>query len=213
MYVPSQFAENRIEVMQAFIRDYPLATIVTISSMGLDANHIPLHWQSDDSLHGRLVGHVARANPLWRDVNDDFDVLVIFQGPNSYITPSWYATKQETGKVVPTWNYAVVHAYGTLRIIDDAVWVRAQLEELTRHNEASLQAPWAVTYAPHDFTKKLIGEIIGIEIPITKLIGKWKVSQNQPQKNRVGVIAGLNDATSADALAMAVLVSEYGSTD
>jgi len=134
-------------------------------------------------------------------------VLAIFHGPDSYITPGWYATKQETGKVVPTWNYAVVHAYGSLRVIDDASWVRAQLETLTAHNEAGFAHPWSVSDAPHEYTEKLIEAIVGFEIVITKLTGKWKVSQNQPAQNQAGVITGLNNSGLRDAEAMAALVA------
>src|SRR5687767_5959902 len=131
MYIPKQFEEPKVEVMHELIRANPLATLVTLSSSGLNANHIPLHLSQEPSPFGTLRGHVARSNPVWTDLTSNVDVLVIFHGPDTYITPSWYATKKETGKVVPTWNYVVVHAYGSLRIMDDAAWVRAQLEALT----------------------------------------------------------------------------------
>lgn len=207
MYTPKHFEEPRVEVMHELMRARPLATLVTLTSGGLAANHIPLHLTDDPAPFGTLRGHVARANPLWQDFSNDVEALAIFHGPDSYITPSWYATKQETGKVVPTWNYAVVHACGKLRVIDDAAWVRAQLETLTAHNEAKFEHPWSVSDAPHEYTGKLIGTIVGIEIVITRLTGKWKVSQNQPAKNQAGVIAGLNDSDQRDAAEMAALVS------
>ncbi len=207
MYTPKHFEEPRIEVMRELMRARPLATLVTLSSGKLNANHIPLHLIDQPAPFGTLRGHVARANPLWSDYAKDIEVLAIFHGPDSYITPSWYATKQETGKVVPTWNYAVVHTYGTLRIIDDAAWLRAQLEALTDHNEANFSKPWTVADAPHEYTEKLIGSIVGIEIVITKLSGKWKVSQNQPAQNQASVIAGLNHSGMRDATAMAALVA------
>ena len=173
MYIPEYFEEPRLSIMHELIREHPLATLVTLSSIGLNANHIPFHLADDESSFGILHGHVARANPMWTDYAKEVEVLAVFQGPDAYITPSWYVTKQETGKVVPTWNYAVVHAYGTLRVIDDAVWVRAQLEALTTHNEAAFAKPWAVSDAPFDFTEKLIGNIVGIEIVVTRLSGKW----------------------------------------
>ena len=154
-----------------------------------------------------LRGHVARANPIWRDLESDVDTLAIFHGPDAYISPSWYATKQETGKVVPTWNYAVVHAYGSLRIIDDASWVRSQMEDLTTHHEAAFPVPWALSDAPEDFTEKLIEAVIGIEMVITRLSGKWKVSQNQPPQNQHSVIQGLNASGQSEAIAMAALVN------
>lgn len=207
MYTPKHFEEPRIEVMHELMRTRPLATLVTLSSGGLEANHIPLHLVDTPAPFGTLRGHVARANPLWRDFATDVEVLAIFHGPDSYITPNWYATKQQTGKVVPTWNYAVVHAYGTLRIIDDATWVRAQLEALTAHNEAGFDHPWSVSDAPREYTDKLLEAIVGFEIVITKLSGKWKVSQNQPAQNQTGVIAGLNNNNQRDDAAMAVMVA------
>jgi len=207
MYIPKHFEEPRIEVMHELMRARPLATLVTLTSNGIEANHIPMHLADAPAPFGTLRGHVARANPLWSDFATEVEVLAIFHGPDSYITPSWYATKKETGKVVPTWNYAVVHAYGTLRVIDDAAWVRAQLEALTAHNEAGFARPWAVADAPHEYTEKLIGSIVGFEIVITKLTGKWKVSQNQPAQNQAGVIEGLKNSDLRDAQAMAKLVA------
>ena len=207
MYIPKHFEEPRIDVMHELMRARPLATLVTLSSGGLAANHIPLHLSDAPAPFGTLRGHVARANPLWRDFAKDVEVLAIFHGPDSYITPSWYATKQETGKVVPTWNYAVIHAYGTLRVIDDAAWVRAQLEALTAHQEAGFARPWAVSDAPRDYTDKLLAAIVGLEIVITRLSGKWKVSQNQPAQNQAGVIEGLSNSGLRDAAEMAALVS------
>lgn len=207
MYVPKHFEEPRIDVMHELIRERPLATLVTMSSQGLNANHIPLHLVTTHAPFGTLRGHVARSNPVWHDLQAGVEVLAIFHGPDAYITPSWYATKKETGKVVPTWNYAVAHAYGTLRVIDDAAWVRTQLEALTEHNETKLPKQWAVSDAPREFTAKLIGAIIGIEIVITRLSGKWKVSQNQPPQNQTGVIEGLANSGMPGATAMAALIS------
>ena len=209
MYTPKHFEEPRVEVMHELMRARPLATLVTLSSGGLDANHIPLHLTDTPAPFGTLHGHVARANPLWSNFAAEVEVLAIFHGPDSYITPSWYATKHETGRVVPTWNYAVAHAYGKLRVIDDAAWIRAQLEALTAHNEAGFPQPWSVSDAPREYTEKLIETIVGIEIVITRLTGKWKVSQNQPAKNQAGVIAGLADSDQRDAAEMAALVKAH----
>ncbi len=187
--------------------------MVTLSSDGLTANHIPLHLQADGSAFGKLVGHVARANPVWHDAHGLAEVLAIFQGPNAYITPSWYATKADGGKVVPTWNYAVVHAHGPLVVKDDPQWVRAQLESMTRQHEASRPQPWAVEDAPREFTDRLLQAIVGIEIPITRLQGKWKVSQNQPANNRASVIAGLTEpGHTGSAADMAALVAAHSPT-
>ena len=189
MYVPRHFAEDDVAEMHALMRANPLATLVTHGPDGLNANHIPLLLAG-----GRLQGHVARANPLWQAGTVAGEVLVVFQGDDSYISPSGYATKAEHGKVVPTWNYAAVHAYGELRVIDDPRWIFAQISALTATNEAALPQPWAVTDAPADYIEKMLGAIVGIEITITRLLGKWKVSQNQPAVNQASLIAALEKA-------------------
>jgi transcriptional regulator len=210
MYSPSHFEQPRIDVMQALVASYPLATLVMNSGQGLDANHIPLLLKQDGSAYGKLVGHVARANPLWTEANPGIDVLAIFHGPDCYISPNWYASKHESGKVVPTWNFAVVHAYGTLRAIEDPGWLMAQLEELTAHNEQSMPSPWQLSDAPAEFTDRLLGAIVGIEISISRLVGKWKVSQNQPDANQRSVIEGLRSVGSESARSMARLVEGRG---
>ncbi len=206
MYIPKQFEEPRVDVMHELIRARPLATLVTLSSSGLNANHIPLHLSESPAPFGTLQGHVARVNQILRDLENNIEVLAVFHGPDTYITPSWYATKKETGKVVPTWNYVVVHAYGYVRVVDDASWLRAHLEALTTKNESSFSEPWAVSDAPHEYTEKLIGNIVGFEMVISRLSGKWKVSQNQPQQNQASVTAGLKATGLQDSSAMAVLV-------
>ncbi len=193
--------------MHELIRNRPLATLVTLGANGINANHIPLHLAEMPEPFGVLRGHIARANPLWRDLAADVETPAIFHGPDAYISPSWYATKQETDKVVPTWNYAVVHAYGSLRIIDDAAWLRAQLEALTQQNEAAFPKPWAVSDALEDFTERLIEAVVGIEMVITRLTDKWKVSQNQQPQNRRSVVQGLNAGGQGEAVAMAALVN------
>ncbi len=206
MYQPAQFVQPSLEAMHGLIRQQPLATLVTLANDGLNANHIPLHLSDAPLPFGTLRGHVARANPLWHDLDPGLEVLAIFHGPNTYISPSWYATKQETGKVVPTWNYTVVHAYGQLQVVDDASWLRSQLEALTNQHEAAFPEPWAVADAPHEFTEKLMEAIIGIELVITRLSGKWKVSQNQPPCNQASVAEGLSASGQLDAAGMAALV-------
>lgn len=206
MYIPKQFEEPRVDVMHELIRTRPLATLVTLSANGLNANHIPLHLSESPAPLGTLQGHVARANPLLSDLTKENESLAVFHGPDTYITPSWYATKNETGKVVPTWNYAVVHAYGFLRVVDNAAWLRAQLETLTTHNEASFSEPWAISDAPQEYIEKIMAAIVGIEMVITRLAGKWKVSQNQPSQNQASVVAGLKGSDLPDAQAMAALV-------
>lgn len=209
MYTPAQFNETRLDVLHGLIQAHPLATLVSLSAEGLVANHIPLHLQTDGSDFGALVGHVARANPLWQQADSATEVLVVFQGPDSYITPSWYATKQDEGKVVPTWNYAVVHAHGPLHIHDDAGWIRQQLATMTDQHESTRDHPWAMSDAPQDFTDRLLQAIVGIEIPIRRLQGKWKVSQNQPARNRASVIAGLAQDPGHHSPDMAALVATH----
>jgi len=193
MYLPKHFAEDDIAEMHALMRARPLATLVSHGPDGLDANHVPL-LLADAAPHGKLQGHVARANPLWQPGRVTGEVLVVFQGDESYISPSGYATTAEHGKVVPTWNYTAVHAYGELRVIDDPDWIFAQVSALTATSEAALPQPWAVTDAPADYIGKMLGAIVGIEITITRLLGKWKVSQNQPAVNQASLIAALEKA-------------------
>lgn len=213
MYLPKLFAQPDITTMHALIRAHPLATVITLSSDGLNANHIPLHLSDEPAPFGTLRGHIARANPLLTEMAEDMEALLVFQGPQTYITPAWYASKPKTGKVVPTWNYAVVHAYGFINVIDDAEWLRRQLKELTADNEAGFAAPWTLDDAPREFIDQLLEQILGFEIVITRLQGKWKVSQNQPQPNQASVIAGLKTSRQADAPAMATLVETINRRD
>jgi transcriptional regulator len=208
MYLPPLFAETRVETLHDLMRACPLATVVTLSADGLNANHLPFHLSQETGPFGTLRGHVARSNPMLSDLVQKVEALAVFQGPDSYITPSWYATKQETGKVVPTWNYAVVHAYGTLRVVDDAVWVRNLVEALTTEQEAPFTNRWSVSDAPQEFVGQRLGAIVGIEMVITRLIGKWKVSQNQPVQNQIGVVQGLRALGDSGASAMAGLVEK-----
>ncbi len=206
MYLPAHFAESRPEVLHALMREHPFATLVTQGADGLTADHLPLHLAPESGVFGALQGHVARANPLWKTCADT-DVLAIFHGPQAYVTPSWYETKREHGKAVPTWNYVVVHARGRLRVIDDAAWLSQQLEALVAEHEAGFDEPWRIDDAPADYIDKMLAAIVGIEIVISDLGGKWKTSQNQPPANRDGVVAGLRQQDTDDALAMAELVA------
>lgn len=211
MYLPKDFQETRVEVLHQLIGAHPLAALVTLTSKGLEANHIPFEVDPEPAPLGTLHGHVARGNPLWRDFARDVNTLAIFQGPDSYVSPSWYPTKKETGQVVPTWNYAVVHAYGVLRIIEDRAWLRGLVEKLTIRFEQEQREPWQVTDAPPDFIEKQLNAIVGLELTITRLMGKWKVSQNRPAQDRDGVVRGLLDDGSDSAVAMAGLVRSRNS--
>jgi transcriptional regulator len=190
MYLPKHFAENDLPTLHALLREHPLATLVTQDGNGLNANHIPLQLDVNVGEFGTLRGHIARANPLAKS-GAAGEVLIIFQGPQCYISPTHYATKAIHGKAVPTWNYTAVHAYGPLRLIDDADWLLAQVSALTAEHEAGLAKPWAVSDAPTDYIAKMLAALVGIEIPITRLIGKWKVSQNQPAENQASLVAAL----------------------
>jgi len=208
MYLPSHFAETRVDVLHDLIRAHPFGTFVVLASNGLDANHIPFEIDPEPAPFGTLRGHLARANPIWKDFSSQVDALAIFQGPHTYISPSWYPTKKEHGKVVPTWNYAVVHATGPLRVIDEQAWVRRFVEQLTTRHEAHRSDPWKVTDAPADFVDTMTSAIVGVEIPIAQLTGKWKVSQNRPEKDRAGVVQGLLQNRSEDSTSMAELVGQ-----
>ncbi len=209
MYQVAAFREERIDVMHALIRAHPLAVLVTSAGGSLEANHLPLLIDPVPSPRGTLRGHVARANPLWRQLHEG-DVLAVFQGPQVYVTPSWYPEKRASGKVVPTWNYAVVHARGPLVIHDDSDWLRDLVSRLTNQQEAGRAQPWGITDAPADYIERMLGAIVGIEIPISRIEGKWKVSQNRTDADRAGVAGGLAQLADPQAQAMALLVKEFG---
>ena len=208
MYTPPHFAEDRPEVLQNFIGRNPLATLVTLNDSGLTANHIPLLFDPDPAPHGKLIGHLARANNQWRDFDARVQALAIFIGPHAYVSPSWYATKAETGKVVPTWNYAAVHAYGVLRVIDDAGWLRNLVGRLTDRHEGARSQPWKVEDAPEAFIQAQLKGIVGIELTVQHFEGKWKLSQNRPERDRQGTERGLGETGDADAAALAKMMAD-----
>jgi len=208
VYLPKHFEETRVEVLHALIREYPLGTLVTLGADGLNANHIPIEIDPEPAPLGTLRGHVARANPVWRDAVADVEALVVFQGPTAYVSPSWYPSKRETGKVVPTYNYAVVHAYGRLHSVEDPAWLRHLVERLTSRFEAGRAEPWQVADAPESYIDAQLRAIVGIEIPITRLLGKWKVSQNRSAPDRAGVVHGLEGDADPDAAEIARLVEQ-----
>jgi len=205
MYLPQHFEQTDPQALQTLMREHPLATLVTTGADGVTADHVPLHYDPTAGTNGMLIGHVARANPLWKHANGA-PVLAVFQGPQAYVSPSWYPSKATTHKVVPTWNYTVVHAHGTLRAVDDVHWLRQLVGRLTAHHEAAQMQPWAVSDAPDDYLQQMLRAIVGIEIPVDRLVGKWKISQNRSQADRLGVAAGLR-AGGPQGQAMAGLVS------
>ncbi|MEE9321269.1 MAG: FMN-binding negative transcriptional regulator [Granulosicoccus sp.] len=206
MYNPTIFREEKLDTLHRLMHEHPLGTLITHSSTGISANHIPFILHQDKSGNSVLRGHVARSNPLWKTTRPDSEALIIFQGPQSYITPSWYPSKKEHGKVVPTWNYSVVHAHGTLQAIEDPNWLQAHLESLTTSQEKAQPSPWTINDAPVEYIHKMIKGIVGIvgiEIGIARLEGKLKLGQNKNSADRRGVIAGLNslDRTEESKLA------------
>ncbi|MBR7794278.1 FMN-binding negative transcriptional regulator [Undibacterium sp. FT147W] len=207
MYTPAAFSEQKIEVLHALIDAHPLASIVTSTEDGMTADHIPMiiTAPSADAPFGTLRGHVARQNPLWQYPSE---MLCIFQGPSAYITPSWYEEKKQNGAVVPTYNYAVVHAYGKLRIVDNQQEFLALLNSLTTHFEEQRTMPWHISDAPSDYIHHLMESIVGIEIPITRITGKWKASQNKITQNRINIAMGLREENNQDGIAMADLMEQ-----
>ncbi len=212
MYVPPAFREDRPEVLRAAIRASGLAILVSSGPEGPIASHVPLMLDEADGPEmakggGVLLGHLARANPQWRVSAGTSAALAIFPGPDAYISPSWYATKRENGKVVPTWNYIAIHAYGQITFFDEPDALHALVTRLTLAHEGGRPAPWAVTDAPADFIASQLKGIVGFRLAITRLEGKWKMSQNRPMPDRVGVIEGLEQEGTAEAAAVADAVS------
>jgi transcriptional regulator len=215
VYLPAYFQESRTDVLHALMRARPLATLVTLAESGIVANHVPVETLPDPLPHGMLRGHIARANPLWREYRAGSEALAIFQGPQAYISPSFYPSKLETGEVVPTWDYAVVHARGTLRFVQDSVWLRALVSRLTDAHESSLtdahessrRVAWKIDDAPSRYIERMLALIVGFELSIASLTGKWKLSQNHSAANRLGVATGLRATAGAEAGEVADMLS------
>jgi transcriptional regulator len=204
MYVPPHFREDDVAAMHAMMRANPFATLVSIGEDGLPmASHIPMLLEAEPAPNGRLLCHVSRANAQWKTVANQSQVLVMFMGPEFYVTPSWYPTKRDTGKVVPTWNYVTVHAYGAMRAFDDAARLHDLVSRLTDAREAERETPWSVDDAPASYIDGQLRGIVGLEITIDRLLGKWKLSQNKTDADRRGTIDGLRDAAQ-DELARAM---------
>jgi transcriptional regulator len=194
MYIPAHFAETRLDVLHDLIRRHPLGTLIASTPSGLEANHIPFLLSEAPGGPGVLRCHVARANTIWKCLSEEQEVLVVFQGEGAYVSPSLYEAKTKDGKVVPTWNYVAVHAYGKPRVVTDPAWLHELVSDLTDTHEAAREAPWRVSDAPSAYVSKLLGAIVGIEIPINRLLGKWKVSQNRTSTDRAKVAADLGDS-------------------
>jgi transcriptional regulator len=211
LYQPTAFREDRLDVQHALIRAHSLGLLVTNGPDGLLANPIPFLLDAAASPLGTLRGHLARANPQWRSFDRGQDALIVFQGVDAYVTPSWYATKRETGKAVPTWNYAVVQARGHLRVVEDRGWLARQVRDLTDAQEGRRLEPWHVTDAPEPFVAAQLKGIVGLEVEIARIEGKWKVSQNRPEPDRRGVAQGLeSEVGEGGSSGMADLVRAFG---
>lgn len=213
MYQPPHFIETDRDRLHGLIRAHPLGLLVSNGAEGPVADLVPFLLDPDTGEHGHLRAHVARANPHWKLIaqNAAHPVLVVFQGPESYVTPSWYETKRETGKVVPTWNYATVQVRGRARVIEDATWLARQIHDLTAAQEAERAEPWQVDDAPSRYIDVQMRGIVGIEIEVVGIAGKWKVSQNRPAADRAGVAEGLDaEPHSGGGSEMADLVREHG---
>jgi len=208
MYIPRHNEENRVPVMHALMASQPFATLVTMGGSGLFASHLPIVLDPDGSEFGTLNAHISRANTQWRDLVPSVDALAIFAGHHHYISPTWYPETREHGKEVPTWNYVVVHAYGPLKVIEDTHWLRKHVESLTKIHEAASPVPWNVGDAPADFIQSLLHGIVGLELPIRRMEGKWKVSQNRTERERQGVLEGLTRLDTPESRAMKALVEE-----
>ncbi|MGD0187936.1 MAG: FMN-binding negative transcriptional regulator [Roseiarcus sp.] len=208
MYEPPLHRQDDLAAQHELIRRHPLGLLVSQAPQGLIANAIPFLVDAAASKLGTLRAHIARANGQWRDLAVAGEALVVFQGADHYVSPSWYATKRETGKVVPTWNYVMVQARGIARVIEDEAWLRRQIAALTASQESARAAPWAVTDAPEDFIATMVRQIVGLEIEIAGIRGKWKASQNRNAADRAGVVEGLTADGDAQALAMAAIVRE-----
>lgn len=214
MHIPRTFKQADSDKLKALIVKYPLATLISYSDAGLEANHIPFIFDNAQGVDV-LQGHVAKANKVWKTLsynnsdNNNADVLLVFSGPNGYISPNHYPTKQRTGRAVPTWNYVAVHVKGSLKCIHDDAWILSHITKLSDQHEAGQPNPWSVNDAPPEYIQKMLPAIVGLELEIVSITGQWKVSQNQPYENQLGVISGLVDEGGFESLAMANLVSQY----
>ena len=214
MYLPSHFQEHDTDALHRTLRDHPFAALVVHGPHGLDANHLPFEFDADAPPHGRLLAHVARANPVWQEVPNGSQVLVVFRACDAYVSPNWYPSKHEAHKQVPTWNYQVVHVHGTVRFTDDARFLRGIVGRLTRTHEARVasERPWKMSDAPADYLETMLQAIVGVEITIERIVGKSKLSQNKEARDRLGAIDGL-EGEGARGVADAMRQAEARRTD
>ena len=207
MYIPAHFAETDVATLHQAIEDSPLGALIVASQAGLEANHVPFELDRTKGEWGTLRCHVARSNDVWKYA-DGAECLVIFEGASAYISPSLYQTKKENGKVVPTYNYVAVHAHGRIVVHEDHKWLRALVGHLTQKFEAPRPEPWKMGDAPQDYVEEMLGKIVGMEIAVTRLEGKWKMSQNRSVADRSGVVTGLRESAKAGDRAVAEIVKK-----
>ncbi|EOG7599847.1 FMN-binding negative transcriptional regulator, partial [Vibrio cholerae] len=206
LHIPGKFKQDNIDVLVNLMREYPFATVITSSNSEIEANHLPLSLiELDGKL--RLKGHIAKVNSVWKTANPASEVLVIFNGPNSYVSPSYYPTKKENGKAVPTWNYIVVHVKGKIRFIHEPQWILEVLEQLTTKHEQGQAVPWSMSDAPEGYIHKMLPAVVGVEIEVESLSGQWKLSQNHPEINQQGVVEGLSSKDDTNSQVIASLMS------
>jgi len=208
MHIPGKFKQTDSDTLKNLIVKYPLATLISYSETGLEANHIPFIFATSQGMDV-LQGHVAKVNSVWKTLNENADVLLVFSGPNGYISPNHYPTKQKTGRAVPTWNYVAVHVKGTMKCIHEDSWILNHITKLSDLHEAGQSNPWSVNDAPPEYIQRMLPAIVGLELEIVSITGQWKVSQNQPHENQLGVISGLVEQGDFESLEMADLVSQH----
>jgi len=209
MYIPPFNEEKVLSVLHSLIKSHPFGTWATLAHGEIVVDHIPFVLHETRGEFGTLVGHVAKANPIWHSFATDVESAIVFRGDQAYVTPSWYPTKHKHGKAVPTWNYVAVHAYGTPKVIEDPAWMLAHLNEITDIHESQQSLPWKVSDAPDEFIEKLMNMIVGIEIPISKLSGKWKLGQNRPRVDQLGLVAGLMSCEDDQSHGLARLLNKH----
>ncbi len=209
MYLRTLFEEKRREVLEDLIATHPLGAVTTIRPHGVEVDHLPFRLYPDADSCGVLRCHVARGNTLWQSISADEEVLVVFQGPNAYISPSWSPGRRRHGKTAPSWNYAVVHAYGIAHPVEDQEWLKTHLEDLAAMQEAHRPEPWKLSEAPPEFVDQLLNHIVGIEIRLTRMVGKWFVSQQRSPSDRTGVVEGLRQEQTDAARAVARMIESH----
>lgn len=213
MYIPKVFKQDDAKEIYELIRCYPLATLVCNDSSGLNATHIPFILAQSNNGKGVLQAHIAKTNPLWQNVNENSNVLVVFNGPSCYISPNYYPSKEEDGRAVPTWNYVTAHLQGKISFVHDEKWILNMIDQLTAQQEATQPEPWSSSDAPEKYIDRMLQAVVGIEIEIESSEGKWKLSQNHSDKNKAGVVSSLSQQQDSDSQNIAALIETQLNAD